>query len=389
MARPSDWLIALLAIAVIVLGIGLALTLFGDEPADPLAIGVTLDDVTAHPDEFVEERVIVSGDVDEVLAPHVFTLGPERVLVVSQQAVTRPDGGLPADAVEESIAQVEGRVMRFDRARLEREAGIRLDPALMEDDEDRLVIVARSVLLNPSVEQAAEAHGEEVGGAQGPGGLLGPGVMSVMEALGRAEHLEGRHVTVAGEVGQAIAPHVAVLLGELDRERNLVLVRTDPLVAAFPEQIPARVSGTLRPFETAALERELGIDLDEALLGEFEGETALVVESIEYVFSFRSTSRSLLNLLGERVFVRSSIHEVLGPTAFTIDDGRVMVLSREAPDKDDGPIRRATAVVRGTAGAFRIDEAERIAGVELDPLLDPDEWEGKPVIIAESVTIIR
>src|SRR3712207_5498318 len=46
----------------------------------------------------------------------------------------------------------------------------------------------------------------------------------------------------------------------------------------------ARVSGTVRRFNLADVERELGMDLDDELFGDFDGEPVLVASSARFMF---------------------------------------------------------------------------------------------------------
>src|SRR5690606_754527 len=167
--------------------------------------------------------------------------------------------GVTADALEESIVQVDGLVTAFDLERLEAELGIDLDPDAFEEREGSPTIVARSVLVNPSVERAVDGQLPE---ADRAGGLIRPGVLSVADVRANFDQFEGEMVTVAGEVGTGIGPHVALLDGLLYDTEDLLMVTAGEAPGTFPQRIPARVTGIVRAFDVEAIEDELDVDLD-------------------------------------------------------------------------------------------------------------------------------
>ncbi len=107
---------------------------------DGYDIGVTVYDITTHPQEHLGEMVVVSGEVEEhLLIPHAFLLGDQALLVVS--AEPRPD------LFVEATAYVTGEVRRFDLADIEAELGVDLPDDRLAPFAGEPVVIARAVEL--------------------------------------------------------------------------------------------------------------------------------------------------------------------------------------------------------------------------------------------------
>lgn len=107
---------------------------------DGYDIGITAYDLTHDGDDYLGQRVVVSGEVEEhLLTPHLFLLGDEALLVVS--GVPRPE------LFVEATAYVTGDVRRFRLEDLESELGIDLDDARVAPYEGRIFVLAQDVEL--------------------------------------------------------------------------------------------------------------------------------------------------------------------------------------------------------------------------------------------------
>lgn len=108
--------------------------------SDRFDIGTTVYDLTHDSDDYLGQTVVVSGEVEEhLLAPHLFRIGDEGLLVIS--GVARPE------LFVEATAYVAGEVRRLQTAQLERELGVDLDDELLAPYENRVVVVADEVEL--------------------------------------------------------------------------------------------------------------------------------------------------------------------------------------------------------------------------------------------------
>lgn len=117
------------------------------------------------------------------------------------------------------------------------------------------------------------------------------GALEENEGAGVGEdppELVGQTVTVSGEVTRTVDTRGFVLSGENGEnfeqfgpeigEGILVVSASDPGVT---EGDVVQVVGTVQQFMMSDFEDELGIDLDDDLYGEFEGQIALMADSID------------------------------------------------------------------------------------------------------------
>lgn len=135
-------------------------------PQDPVAspasnsgmsTPTSVADVMNNPAQFLDQRVVLSGEVNQVWTPRAFSIGGQQflendtLLVVSREDLPRiaareaHDRIAPAD-----IVQVSGTVRRGPLAEVERETSFDL-PAAAEQvwSEDRPVLVAERVVVTP------------------------------------------------------------------------------------------------------------------------------------------------------------------------------------------------------------------------------------------------
>ena len=113
-----------------------------DAPVDPLVFGEDFDDAQS----FVGQEVTVSADVDEVIAPGVFTIaGTGNTSLEPLRVVADPT----TDVTEDAAIAVTGTVHQYspdDLAEAEEVLGDDFDPSLFEDvEEGEPYIVATAI----------------------------------------------------------------------------------------------------------------------------------------------------------------------------------------------------------------------------------------------------
>ena len=124
-----------------------------------------------------------------------------------------------------------------------------------------------------------------VGDDAGPAAADG---VTVRQIVGDPAAFYGKEVTVSGEVDDVIEARVFVLGGDEFGGERLVVVSANPLpaVAGRPAVAPlvandiVQVRGQVRQLAVVAIEREVGIELDDARLAEFEGRPGVVAWSV-------------------------------------------------------------------------------------------------------------
>lgn len=116
------------------------------DPADT-SIRTRPADLAQAPEEHVEETAVISGEVDRIFSPRVFTVGGsdfgQDLLVVSTDSIA-PVSGRTGDVplAEQDIVQVTGVVQRLDPSELEQEFGMDLPAAVTSEFANEPAVVA-------------------------------------------------------------------------------------------------------------------------------------------------------------------------------------------------------------------------------------------------------
>jgi hypothetical protein len=229
---------------------------------------VTLAHLADDPAAYLGKRVVVAGMVSDVLGRQAAVLEDldpvayEKLLVLSPRPL--PGTGESAGrllGLQDSMVRVTGTVRRVDPARLAEQTGVRLDRDVLEDFAGAPAIVAEEVTRFVPLNRVAD----------------NPGVFA------------GTTVGIAGTIEQVIAPHTLVL-GDPDPMQPadvLVISRTPVWQAGQNETHPfvfvgneIHVTGTVRRGDLHAIERELGITLDDRVYARFAERPVIVATAI-------------------------------------------------------------------------------------------------------------
>lgn len=146
----------------------------------------------------------------------------------------------------------------------------------LEDMETRLGEMENRVGV---LEEDMAAFGDaEVGVGEDEEGALG-------EEEQEQPDLVGQTVTVSGEVTSVIAPTGFTISGEQDAE--LADPNTSGVLVVSAQEFGVtegdvvQIVGEVALFRIADIESDLGIDLDDELFEEFEGQPALIASSVD------------------------------------------------------------------------------------------------------------
>lgn len=192
-----------------------------------------------------------------------------------------------------------------------------------------------------------------------------------------AERFVGQQVTVSAAVSEMVSPS-AFRIGE--DTQSSILVLSAP-AASFSEMgfeldeqmaedgTIVQVTGTVRRFDIAAFEEEFGIDYDDALFQEFEGQNVIVADRVT-------------TLTGQEVTVAGDVQNVLSTVAFRLAgvSWDVLVLDAQQAAVDEGDFVQVTGTVR----QFDIPAIEEEFGTDLDDALYA-QFEGDLVLVAQNV----
>lgn len=202
-----------------------------------VAQGATLEEVAEDTQMYIGQTVTVRGELGEMLDSNTFKLsekgflffGDDEILVVNasgQPFVPPADKGIPI--------QVTGQVREFRRAELETEFGWDFwDPDVVVEYENKPAIVAQSIALAPEPDDISDDPSQ----------------------------FYGQRIAVTGEISEYRGLNTFVLEDrELFQGDELLVINTGTgqLINAGD---PVVVTGQLRPFTMAEIERDFDIDL--------------------------------------------------------------------------------------------------------------------------------
>ena len=233
------------------------------------------------------------------------------------------------------------------------------------------------------------------------------------EVASHPEVMWDRTVTVSADVHDLVNDQ-SMVIGTSSflhfRTDTLLVLSSQPLAeladAPLDEDHTVRVTGVVRRFEPAVLEKELGISLDDPAITSHGDKVVLVAEEVEVGLpggavpgdpeisgsagyeigvTVHDVARHTDEYLGETVTVSDEVEEgFLTDHAFWLGDEKLLVISaKPVPDV----FVETTAYATGKVRRFDLREVEDITGIDLDDKRF-QEFQGKPFILAESVHVL-
>lgn len=211
------------------------------------------------------------------------------------------------------------------------------------------------------------------------------------------EELIGQTVTVKGQVEEELGN-----LGFVLQEDNLsagglpVIVADAEPLAFSPGEIPVQATGEVVRLQIADVENEYGIDLDDELFADYEGQPAIVAESL----AFAPTPEELANqgdaFIGLPVAVQGEVGGVYSEDTVAIyeegwiDDVGVVVVGvpRNLSDENGAVEEGDYLTITGTARPFDPSlQQEYDLGPAIQENLQRfvETYEERPVIVADEV----
>ncbi|MBW4518047.1 MAG: hypothetical protein KME11_22840 [Timaviella obliquedivisa GSE-PSE-MK23-08B] len=221
---------------------------------------VTTEDVAENTNRYIGQTVTIRSEPIEKISPSTFTIEDEQFFGSNPILVVNASGEpfvFPEDGVD---IQATGQVRNFVLADVEREFTLGLDPDLYVEYENQPAIIAQSLAVAPK-----------------------PG-----ELTSEPEQYYGKPLAVTGEVGDIQGANAFTL----DEDRlfgaeDLLVIRATPTTGALPairDGEKVAVTGVLRPFVVADLEREYDFNWDtgiqQVLEAEYSNKPVLVAEEV-------------------------------------------------------------------------------------------------------------
>ena len=100
------------------------------------------------------------------------------------------------------------------------------------------------------------------------------------------QNFYGKTVTVSGEVDKLLNPRAFQVSGEGMTNNDIIVITKKPLsdmtaqAAQLTEDARVQVTGTVRRFDMAAVEKEVGFDLDDKMFSDWRDKPVVIAESI-------------------------------------------------------------------------------------------------------------
>lgn len=118
----------------------------------------------------------------------------------------------------------------------------------------------------------------------------------------------------------------------------------------------------------------------------------------EEIVGVNELNENLDQYIGKTVTVRGEVEDVYGERSFTIDEEGILgkdllvISDKPLPPRVSGPeetplvLKDDTVEVTGTVRRFVATEIEREMGIDLEPQIEVEIEENRPVIVAKSIT---
>ncbi len=415
-------------------------SMFRDAPtasANGAIQNASVADIAGNPEALKDQRVAVQATVESVIGSNAFSLDEDAVLeggidndVLVISANQQND--LINDALGERQVVVVGPVRMFNITEIENELGYDLDDNLFTDWQGGPAIVAEAIRpLEPAQAAAPVAPAVPDAGLFGTvtgdqalnvGLVPGAQTLTVAEIAGNLDQFTGQQVAVRSEVEEVITPYAftldedALLEGGIDND--LLVIGANQNNSLIDEGLGERtvlVQGTVRPFDLATFEQELGYDLEDSLLTDWAGRPAIIASDIRALNMDANTlapnvglSGDVANVtvaeiasnptqfVGQTAAVSGEVEEVIGPTAFKIDEDAVfaggidndllVVAAGQNIPFINEELGDRTVLAVGPVREFNLAAVEQEIGYDLDDNLFND-WAGRPVIVAKAIYV--
>jgi hypothetical protein len=215
------------------------------------------------------------------------------------------------------------------------------------------------------------------------------------EVADNTNQLIGKTVTVRSEPIKKIAPTTFTISDkQFFGSESILVVNASgkPFVLPADSQTPVQVTGPVRKFVLADIEREYNLDLDPQLYVEYTDKPAIIAQSLAQAPKPGEITTDPKQYYGKTLAVTGEVEDIKSPTSFTLDEdkllgGQDLLVIRAATPK--GTVNEGEKVaVTGVLRPFVVAELERDYDLTWDLTLQRKleaEYSNKPVLIATEV----
>lgn len=207
----------------------------------------------------------------------------------------------------------------------------------------------------------------------------------------------GQVVTVRSEPIEKISPNTFTIEDDqfFGSEPILVVNATgEPFVLPEDDETDVQVTGEVRNFVLADVEREYNLGLEETTYTDYENQPALIAQSITTAPEPGELTRDPEQYYGKPLAVTGEIQEIQGANSFTLDEdqlfgGQELLVLRTAPTENQPAIQKGEDVaVRGVLRPFVVADLERDYDFDWDATVQQQleaKYSNKPILVAEDV----
>jgi len=231
----------------------------------------------------------------------------------------------------------------------------------------------------------------EVPNASVPGEEGNIGTETVAEDT---DALLGSVVTVRGEPVQKVSDVSFTVADEEWFAGESVLVVNasgEPTVLPAEDDTELQITGTVAEFVMVDIERAYDLDLDPDLYAEYEGQPAIIAQSIAISPEPGEITENPTQYYGQILAVPGEVEDIVGPNTFTLDEEEIIGASDllvvvPAPTRDivDGEKVVATGVLRPFVIAELEREYELTWDLDVQSQLEA-EYQDRPILVADDV----
>jgi len=222
-----------------------------------------------------------------------------------------------------------------------------------------------------------------------------PGNVTTEEVANETNRLIGQTVTIRSEPVKKINANTFTVSDEQFFGNESILVVNasgQPFVLPADEDVEVQVTGQVRNFVLADVEREFNLGLDREVYVEYENKPAIIAQAIALAPEPGEISSNPEQYYGKQLAVTGEIEEVTGANSFTLDEDQlfgatdllVLQTGTPAPAREDGETVAVTGVLRPFVVADIERDYDLTWDLELQRKLEA-EYSQKPVLIADGV----
>ncbi|MBE9128292.1 MULTISPECIES: hypothetical protein [unclassified Coleofasciculus] len=217
--------------------------------------------------------------------------------------------------------------------------------------------------------------------------------ITAAEVVNETTAIAGESVTVRGFTTEMVGQNAFTMVTDeqlFDRDEILIVNATGrPFnIPNNKENISIQVTGEVRNFKIAEVERDFNLDLQPSqyTYTDYENQPVIIAKSLALAPEPEAIRENPRLFYNQPILVEGEVGEILGANAFTLDEEELLVLGMSAPAR---PINEGeTVVVTGEIRPLIVADIERdynLAGdLELKRKLEKD-YKNQPVFIADNI----